>query len=209
MTIVEAPDRAHCCLHLLLGTQSRADLLKRQIRLFGNKFEQPLFVLLERRAGMARATLRLDAAGLGPALDPADSSRGADFEQTPRFPCALPLHHDRNYACPQVIRISPGHRATPPLPSEQPESDLHVRGNPLLPFRFTSSRKRSSAFNRQESRGAHFREDFPERLDITWMKHTLTWADAATASVKIDYRPVHTRTLTNDVRYFPPEDQVR
>jgi len=67
----------------------------------------------------------------------------------------------------------------------------------------------SSAFNRQESRGAHFREDFPERLDITWMKHTLIWTDAATASVKIDYRPVHTKTLTNDVRYFPPEEQVR
>jgi succinate dehydrogenase / fumarate reductase flavoprotein subunit len=67
----------------------------------------------------------------------------------------------------------------------------------------------ASALNRQESRGAHFREDFPERLDVTWMKHTLTWADAATASVKIDYRPVHTRTLTNDIRYFPPEEQIR
>jgi succinate dehydrogenase / fumarate reductase flavoprotein subunit len=67
----------------------------------------------------------------------------------------------------------------------------------------------SSALNREESRGAHFREDFPERLDVTWMKHTLSWADAATESVKIDYRPVHTRTLTNDVRYFPPEEQVR
>ena len=43
---------------------------------------------------------------------------------------------------------------------------------------------------------SHFREEFPERLDITWMKHTLTWADAATASVKIDYRPVHTSRLT-------------
>ena len=41
------------------------------------------------------------------------------------------------------------------------------------------------------------------------MKHTLTCADAATGSVKIDYRPVHTGTLTNDIRYFPPEEQVR
>ena len=66
----------------------------------------------------------------------------------------------------------------------------------------------SSAFNRQESRGAHFREDFPERNDATWMKHTLAWADAETAGIKIDYRPVHARTLTNDVRYFP-QVQVR
>ena len=58
-------------------------------------------------------------------------------------------------------------------------------------------------------RRAHFREDFPERLDVTWMKHTLSWADAVTESVKIDYRPVHARTLTKDVRYFPPEAQVR
>src|SRR5215813_2732192 len=80
VTIVEAPDRAYCCLHPLLGTQSRADLLKCQIRLLGNKFEQPLFVSLERRAGVARARLRLDAAGLGPALDPTDRSRGAEIE---------------------------------------------------------------------------------------------------------------------------------
>jgi hypothetical protein len=53
------------------------------------------------------------------------------------------------------------------------------------------------------------REDFPERLDVTWMKHTLSWADAATESVKIDCRLAHTMTLTNDVRYFPPEAQVR
>jgi succinate dehydrogenase / fumarate reductase flavoprotein subunit len=66
----------------------------------------------------------------------------------------------------------------------------------------------SSALNRQESRGAHFREDFPDRLD-SWMKHTLAWADAQTASVKIDYRPVHTKPLSGEVRYFPPEEQIR
>ena len=66
----------------------------------------------------------------------------------------------------------------------------------------------SSALNRQESRGAHFREDFPQRLD-SWMKHTLAWADAQTASVKIDYRPVHTKPLSGEVSYFPPEEQIR
>jgi succinate dehydrogenase / fumarate reductase flavoprotein subunit len=65
-----------------------------------------------------------------------------------------------------------------------------------------------SALNREESRGAHFREDFPERLD-SWMKHTLAWADAQSASVKINYRPVHTRPLSDEVTYFPPEVQVR
>ena len=65
------------------------------------------------------------------------------------------------------------------------------------------------AFNRQESRGAHFREDFPRRLDETWMKHTLAWANDATAEVRVDYRPVHKRTLTNDVQYFPPQEQIR
>ena len=65
------------------------------------------------------------------------------------------------------------------------------------------------ALNRQESRGAHFREDFPKRLDETWMKHTLAWADGTTTRVRVDYRPVHTRTLTNDVQYFPPQEQTR
>jgi succinate dehydrogenase / fumarate reductase, flavoprotein subunit len=65
------------------------------------------------------------------------------------------------------------------------------------------------ALNRQESRGAHFREDFPKRLDEAWMKHTLAWADDAAAKVRVDYRPVHTRTLTNDAPYFPPQEQIR
>ena len=65
------------------------------------------------------------------------------------------------------------------------------------------------ALNRQESRGAHFREDFPKRLDETWMKHTLAWADDITTRVRVDYRSVHSRTLTNDVQYFPPQEQTR
>jgi len=65
-----------------------------------------------------------------------------------------------------------------------------------------------SARNRTESRGAHAREDFPDRDDKNWMKHTLAWFDAATGKVTIDYRPVHTYTLTNDVSYIEPKARV-
>ncbi len=61
---------------------------------------------------------------------------------------------------------------------------------------------------RTESRGAHAREDFPKRDDAVWMKHTLAWADDATHSVKLDDRPVHTRTLTNEVKYIEPKARV-
>ncbi|MBU2587144.1 MAG: succinate dehydrogenase flavoprotein subunit [Alphaproteobacteria bacterium] len=65
-----------------------------------------------------------------------------------------------------------------------------------------------SAENRKESRGAHAREDFSERDDENWMKHTLAWADDAKAEVTIDYRPVHTYTMTNAVSYIEPKARV-
>jgi succinate dehydrogenase / fumarate reductase flavoprotein subunit len=65
-----------------------------------------------------------------------------------------------------------------------------------------------SALNRQESRGAHAREDFPDRDDRNWMKHTLSFIDEAAQKVVIDYRPVHTYTLTNDVQYIEPKARV-
>jgi succinate dehydrogenase / fumarate reductase flavoprotein subunit len=65
-----------------------------------------------------------------------------------------------------------------------------------------------SAFHRTESRGAHAREDFPDRDDRDWMKHTLAWADMHERTVRIDYRPVHTYTLTNDVTYIEPKRRV-
>jgi succinate dehydrogenase / fumarate reductase, flavoprotein subunit len=64
-----------------------------------------------------------------------------------------------------------------------------------------------SAGNRTESRGAHAREDFPDRDDKTWMKHTLAWIDQ-NGNTRIDYRPVHNYTMTNDVQYIPPKARV-
>jgi len=66
----------------------------------------------------------------------------------------------------------------------------------------------NSALNRTESRGAHAREDYPDRNDETWMKHTLAWFDAADGGVRIDYRPVHSYTMTNEVSYIPPKARV-
>ncbi len=64
-----------------------------------------------------------------------------------------------------------------------------------------------SAEARHESRGAHAHEDYPDRDDENWMKHTLTWVDEKW-DVKIDYRPVHEYTLTDEVEYITPRARV-
>ena len=61
-----------------------------------------------------------------------------------------------------------------------------------------------AAENRKESRGAHAREDYDDRDDENWMKHTLTWMDDD-GNVTIGYRPVHMTTLSNDVEVIPPK----
>jgi succinate dehydrogenase / fumarate reductase flavoprotein subunit len=61
---------------------------------------------------------------------------------------------------------------------------------------------------RTESRGAHAREDFAGRDDENWMKHTLAWFDDQTGAVKLDFRPVHSYTMTNDIAYIPPKARV-
>ena len=63
-----------------------------------------------------------------------------------------------------------------------------------------------SAYHRKESRGAHAREDFKKRDDKSYMTHTLAWQKGN--DVKVAYRPVHAKTLTNDVQYFPPKERV-
>ncbi|GAA4034063.1 succinate dehydrogenase flavoprotein subunit [Sphingomonas rosea] len=68
-----------------------------------------------------------------------------------------------------------------------------------------------SAANRKESRGAHMHEDFPERDDANWMKHTVAWFDGwggKSGNVAIDYRPVHDYTLTDEVGYIKPKARV-
>jgi len=63
-----------------------------------------------------------------------------------------------------------------------------------------------SAYNRQESRGAHAREDFPKRDDEKFMQHTIAWCNGK--DTKISYRPVTKTTLTNEVQYFPPQERI-
>ena len=64
------------------------------------------------------------------------------------------------------------------------------------------------ANNRTESRGAHAREDYSERDDANWMKHTLASIDDSGRSVTLDYRPVHSYTMTNEVSYIEPKARV-
>ena len=65
-----------------------------------------------------------------------------------------------------------------------------------------------SAQNRKESRGAHAREDYSNRDDVNWMKHSLAFIDADQKTIRLDDRPVHTYTMSNDIAYIEPKARV-
>ena len=68
-----------------------------------------------------------------------------------------------------------------------------------------------SAERRKESRGAHAHEDFPDRNDVDWMKHTLSWMDLSgkgRKGLQIGYRPVHMNPLDDEMDFVPPKARV-
>ena len=105
----------------------------------------------------------------------------------------------------KVLRFVRGRQRQRPQHGLEYRSDRDARARQFAWVRqWRPCTRRSIA---QESRGAHAREDFPNRDDVNWMKHTLSWVSEQ-GKVNLDYRPVHLNTLTNDVEPIPPKARV-
>src|SRR5262249_24722855 len=133
VAVVETPPLAHGDAELLLSTKSFADFLQRQIGLLGNEVEQPILVRLERRPAVASAGFIFDAACRRPQVEPTHCCRSGDVEQARDLAPALTLLDQCNRARTQVIRVPPRHGISPPLLTEQPESDYRGRDGDFPP----------------------------------------------------------------------------
>ena len=118
-----------------------------------------------------------------------------------------------------------GHRDEDPAQEEAPHGAHHeAEGDPqalqLLarrhlrpeqprePARANVERRDDEQGDNEKDEGAHAREDFSDRNDTEWMKHTLAWLELDTGKVKIDYRPVHSYTMSDDIAYILPKQRV-
>src|ERR1700688_4321231 len=151
VAFVEAPDRGRTGFQPLLALEPRANLFERQVRLRCDQIKQPLAMLLERRATVARAGQCRYTARCRPALDPADCGRGAKTEQPRRFPSALAVFDKRHRRALRSLEYP--FAIARPRRCCQNNSNLICAplGTPLL-FRFTSTENRSR-WHRQQRAG--------------------------------------------------------
>jgi hypothetical protein len=129
VTVEETPDRTDAGLLLSLRARTHADLLEGQVWIRGNQLDQPLLVLLQRRAAVPRAELDLNVSGLPPAIHPSDRRRSAEVENARGLACAFAGLDKLNRTHPEILG-SLCHRMPLHVAAGDTESDLRVQGNP-------------------------------------------------------------------------------